>query len=69
MTVKQKIAKLIDVKSIMTLMLTAVFGILSLRGDIDSDQFLTIFAVIVSFFFGTKSRQDNSTEDGVEKGG
>lgn len=69
MTVKQKIAKLIDVKSIMTLMLTAVFGILSLRGDIDSDQFLTIFAVIVSFFFGTKSRQDNITEDGVEKGG
>lgn len=60
MTVKQRLAKLIDVKSVMTLMLTAVFGILSLRGDIDSDQFLTIFAVIVSFFFGTKSRQEDS---------
>lgn len=57
MTAKQRLAKLIDVKSIMTLMLTAVFGILSLRGDIDSDQFLTIFAVIVSFFFGVKNGQ------------
>lgn len=63
MTVKQKIAKLIDVKSIMTLMLTIVFGILSLRGDIDSDQFLTIFAVIVSFFFGTKSAHDSTIKN------
>ena len=50
----RKIAKLIDVKSLVTLALTAVFCALSLRGDISAEQFLTIFTVIISFYFGTQ---------------
>ena len=52
---KEKIAKLIDVKSIMTLMLTLVFCVLALLGTISAEQFLTIFTVIVGFYFGTQS--------------
>lgn len=50
----ERFAKLIDVKSITTLIITIVFAILSLRGSISGEQFLTIFAVIISFYFGTQ---------------
>ena len=40
---KNKIAKLIDVKSIVTLILTAVFSYLAIEGKISGSEFLTIF--------------------------
>ena len=48
----KNIAKLIDVKSHVTLILTAVFAVLSVKGNISSDQFLTVFTVVISFYFG-----------------
>ena len=54
---KEKLAKLIDVKSIMTLLLTLVFCVLALCGVVAADQFLTIFTVIVGFYFGTQSQK------------
>lgn len=48
----KNIAKLIDVKSLVTLILTAVFAVLSVKGNISSDQFLTVFTVVISFYFG-----------------
>ena len=53
---KEKLAKLIDVKSIMTLALTAGFVGLTCSGQ----EYLTIFTMIVGFYFGVqteKSRQ------------
>ncbi len=52
---KEKLAKLIDVKSIMTLLLTIVFCVMALAGVISGGDFLTIFTVIVAFYFGTQS--------------
>lgn len=54
MTIKERFAKLCDVKSITTVLLTLTFCILALRSDVSSDQYLTIYAVVISFFFGTK---------------
>lgn len=54
---KEKVAKLIDVKSIMTLALTAGFIVLTCTGEITGDQFLTIFTMIVGFYFGTQSQK------------
>lgn len=54
MSILKKIAKLIDVKSLVTLALTATFIILSLKGVIDADKFMSIFTVIISFYFGTQ---------------
>ena len=56
---KTKLAGLLTVKSIVTLTLTAVFAFLSIRGDISGDKFLTVFTVIISFYFGTKYEQNN----------
>ena len=58
---KAKLAKLIDVKSIMTLLLTLVFCILALCGVISGQEFLTIFTVIVGFYFGTQSQKNANT--------
>ena len=55
---KEKFAKLIDVKSIMTLLLTIVFCVLALIGVISGQEFLTIFTVIVGFYFGTQSKKN-----------
>lgn len=57
---KNKLYGLLTVKSIVTLALTAVFCFLSITGDISGDKFLTVFTVIISFYFGTKYEQNNS---------
>lgn len=57
---KEKIAKLIDVKSIMTLALTGGFIGLTCAGEITGEQFLTIFTMIVGFYFGTQSQKTGS---------
>lgn len=54
---KNRLAKLINVKSIVTITLTVVFSILSLKHDIGSDSFLTIFTVVIGFYFGTQSEK------------
>ena len=51
---KEKLAKLINVKSIITILLTIVFSYLSISGDIQPDQFMTVFTVIISFYFSSQ---------------
>lgn len=58
---KNQIKKLIDVKSLVTLMLTVVFCILALLNKISAEQFLTIFTVIISFYFGTQFKKNETT--------
>ena len=53
-TLLSKVAKLIDVKSIVTILLTAVFCYLSIRGGI-STEYLTIYTMIISFYFGIQA--------------
>ena len=60
---KEKLAKLINVKSIITILLTIVFSYLSISGDIQPDQFMTIFTVIISFYFGMKTEKNNSNSN------
>ena len=53
-TMKKRLANLLTVKSIVTVTLTIVFSVLALRGTISGTEFLTIFAVVVGFYFGTQ---------------
>lgn len=66
MTILKRLAKLIDVKSIVTLVLTGVFSYLSITGVIGAEQFLSIFTVIISFYFGTQygKREKEAEQDG-----
>lgn len=54
---KEKFAKLVDVKSIVTLLLTLIFCILAVTGVISGEQFLTIFTMVMGFYFGTQSEK------------
>lgn len=58
----EKISKLIDVKSLVTLVLTAVFAVLSLTGKLSAEQFQTVFTTVIAFYFGTQY-QKNSKEE------
>ena len=64
MKIKDKIAKLINVKSLVTLILTAVFAVQTLRGIVSSEQFQTIFTTVIAFYFGIQYAK-NSTEEKI----
>lgn len=53
----EKLKKLIDVKSIVTISLTGVFAFLAVTGTISAEQFLTVFTVIIAFYFGTQAQK------------
>ena len=52
----KRLANLLTVKSIVTVVLTCVFAYLAIRGAI-SQEFITIYTVIVSFYFGTQAEK------------
>lgn len=56
----ERALKLLCVKSIVTIVLTAVFSILALRGVISGTEYLSIFTMIVGFYFGTQATKPNS---------
>lgn len=62
----EKLAKLLDVKSIMTITFSFVFCFLSIKGDINAEQFLTIFTVVVSFYFGTQYQKNKDNKVGED---
>ena len=57
-----RLANLLTIKSMVTLALTAVFSLLTLRGAVTADQFLTVFTVVIAFYFGTQSEKTNRTD-------
>ena len=52
--IKEKLAALLNVKSIVTLVLTGVFAWLSINGTITGQEFQTVFSVVIAFYFGTQ---------------
>lgn len=54
---KERFAKLLAVKSLVTLALTIVFCVLAIRGTISGQEFLTIFTIVIGFYFGTQSEK------------
>lgn len=53
---KKRLANLVSVKSIVTLVLTGVFSYMAITNQITQD-FMTIYAVIIAFYFGTQSQK------------
>lgn len=49
-----KLLKLVNVKSIVTIVLTVVFAVLSMKRTISGEQFLMIFTTVIAFYFGTQ---------------
>ena len=63
--IHKRLANLMSVKSLVTLVLTAVFAYMAVTGNILQD-FMTIYAVIIAFYFGTQSQK---TQDVIDSKG
>ena len=60
----KRAANLLSVKSLVTLALTGVFAWMAVKGTISQD-FMTIYAVIIAFYFGTQSQKVQDTVEQV----
>lgn len=63
----KRLGALLSVKSLVTLVLTAVFAVMALKGTISQD-FMTIYAVIIAFYFGTQSQKMQNVLEGGGNG-
>ena len=61
----KRLGNLISVKSLVTLALTAVFAVMTVRQAISQD-FMTVYAVVIAFYFGTQSQK---IQEAMEGGG
>lgn len=61
-----RLSNLLSVKSLVTLVLTAVFAFMAITNQITQD-FITIYAVIIAFYFGTQSQKVQDIVDGSEQ--
>ena len=63
--IRKRITNLLSVKSLVTIVLTIVFAYMAVTGKISQD-FMTIYAVIIAFYFGTQSQKTQDILDNNE---
>lgn len=54
MEILKNFAALIKVKTIVTLVVIAIFAVLALRGDISADNVMIVVSTVIAFYFGTQ---------------
>lgn len=57
---KQLLHCLLQVQNLVTLILTIAFLHLAISGRVAADQFLTIFSVVIAFYFGSQAQKTPS---------
>lgn len=63
-TIKERLANLLSVKSIVTVVLTSVFAYLSITGVIDAEKYMIIFTTVTTFYFGTQVGKSSGNGEG-----
>lgn len=58
----KELKKLIDLKSIVTMLITATFVYGFIKGKIDKENFMTIATMIFTFYFASKTKIDGGNE-------
>lgn len=59
----RRLGNLLSVKSLVTLTLTGVFAWMAASGRIQQD-FMTVYTVVIAFYFGTQSQKDQDVLEG-----
>ena len=59
----KRLAALLSVKSIVTILLTVVFAYLAIIGEI-SQEFMMVYTVIIAFYFGTQTQKISDAVEG-----
>lgn len=60
--IKKRVANLLTVKSIVTVILTCVFAYLSVTDNINQD-FMTAYTVVIAFYFGTQHQKNEQVSE------
>lgn len=55
----KRLSNLLSVKSLISLLLTLVFCFITIKGLVSAELFMTIFATVIAFYFGTQTTKDN----------
>ena len=58
----KRLANLLCVKSIVTIVLTGVFAYMTVMGAVSAEQFLTVFTVVIAFYCGTQTVKEEVKE-------
>ena len=53
----KNLAALVKVKTIVTLVVIAIFAVLSFRGDITPDNVMIVVSTVIAFYFGTQAEK------------
>ena len=56
--IQMKIVKLLNVKTIITIILTLVFSILALCGVIPYESVVQTYGIVIAFYFGTQTQRE-----------
>lgn len=56
---QQRLAALLAAQSVVTIILTLVFSYLAVKGQVSTHQFLTVFTVVIAFYFGTQAGKNS----------
>ena len=67
-TIRKRLGNLLRVKSLVTLTLTGVFAYMAVAGTISQD-FMTVYAVVIAFYFGTQSQKVQDALEGENGNG
>lgn len=57
MDIIRNFANLIKVKTILTLVVIAVFAYLALNGSITADNVMIVVSTVIAFYFGTQAER------------
>lgn len=56
---KERLNKLLTVKSIVTFVVIAIFAVMALRHEIGADNVMYIVTTVIAFYFGTQTGKDS----------
>ena len=59
----KNLAALIKVKTIVTLVVVAVFAVLALQSELQPDTVMTIVTMVVALYFGTQTESKNKKDE------
>ena len=51
---RERLERLLSVKSIVTLILAGTFVHLAIQGVVSSQEFMTVFTMVITFYFGSQ---------------
>ena len=57
MEILKNLAALVKVKTIVTLVIIAIFAVLSIRGNITPDNVMIVVSTVIAFYFGTQTEK------------